>query len=61
MFSKDIKHYHPTPRTMQQAFGPYHSFSVRAYRKSQAHVLCAALGVIALGAWYGWMLYAGVA
>jgi hypothetical protein len=24
MFSKDIKHYRPTPRTIQDVFGPYH-------------------------------------
>jgi len=61
MFSRDVKHYRPTPRTINQAFGPYHSFSPRAYRRTQAHVYMAALGVLALGIWYGWMVYAGVA
>lgn len=23
MFDRDIRHYHPTPRTLDEAFGPY--------------------------------------
>lgn len=61
MFSKDITHYHPTPRTMQQAFGPYACFTPRAQRRTQYRIVCTALGVIAIGAWYGWMMYYGVA
>lgn len=55
MFSKDLKHYRATPRTLNEAFGPYHSFIEREQRVRK-DILCAALGVIALGIVYGLLI-----
>ena len=55
MFSKDKTHYRATPRTLNEAFGPYHSFNVE-YRRVRKDILCAALGVVALGVVYGLLI-----
>lgn len=52
MFSKDNRHYRATPRTLQDAFGPYHVFHEQ-HRRAKSNIVCAALGVIALGVIYG--------
>lgn len=59
MFSRDPKHYRPMPRTIQQAFGPYHRFNVYQKRRAQIDMICAGLGVLGLGAMYGAMWYWG--
>jgi hypothetical protein len=52
MFSRDPKHYRPTPRSVQQAFGPYHQLhEIRTCRRHER--LCAVAGVIVLGVIYG--------
>lgn len=51
MFSRDPKHYRPTPRTIQQAFGPYHKFEIEKCRKHERLVIT--VGVIALGVLFG--------
>ncbi|TAM15937.1 MAG: hypothetical protein EPN65_16620 [Pandoraea sp.] len=32
MFDRDIRHYHPTPRTLNEAFGPYSRLAAPAPR-----------------------------
>ena len=51
MFSKDSKHYRSTPRTVQEAFGPYHRFDVDVCRKHER--LVAIAGVIVAGVIFG--------
>ena len=57
MFSRDFKHYRPTPRTTQQAFGPYHNFYTTNTPKKHER-LVAIVGVIfvgvVLGLLFGW-------
>jgi hypothetical protein len=55
MFSKDRTHYRATPRTLNEAFGPYHSIDVQ-YRRVRKDVLGAAFGVVALGIVYGLLI-----
>jgi hypothetical protein len=57
MFSRDPKHYRPTPRTIQSAFGPHHSFTPYAKRRARADIICATLGILGLGVVYAleWM------
>jgi hypothetical protein len=55
MFSKDNRHYRSTPRTLNEAFGPYHSMNVE-YRRVRKDILSVALGVIALGIVYGLLI-----
>jgi hypothetical protein len=55
MFSRDNKHYRPTPRTIQQAFGAYHRYDIEACRKHERLCLVAAIIVMALiGLLIGW-------
>ena len=55
MFSKDNKHYRPTPRTLNEAFGPYHRWQeIRTCRKHER--LCVVAGVIVLGVVYGLLM-----
>jgi hypothetical protein len=54
MFSKDNKHYRPTPRTTQEAFGPYHRYEVSICKKHER--LCAIAGVLIVGAIYGLLI-----
>jgi hypothetical protein len=56
MFSRDNKHYRPTPRTIQQAFGPYARFHREAIRESRKDVLGAVIGILILGVIYGFFL-----
>ena len=51
MFSRDNKHYRPTPRTIQQGFGPYHRLDIAVCRKHER--LCAIVGVIVCGVLLG--------
>lgn len=51
MFSRDSKHYRPTPRTTSEAFGPYHFYESK--KQARRDVISVALGVIALGIVYG--------
>jgi hypothetical protein len=41
------KNYRPIPRTIQQAFGPYHRFDIAVCKRHER--LCAIVGVIVLG------------
>lgn len=58
MFSRDNNHYHPTPRSTQEAFGPYAEF--RAERRQRwidvASMAACPLGAIACAAAIGVML-----
>ena len=55
MFSKDNRHYRPTPRTLNEAFGPYHNFqAIKTCRKHER--LCVIAGVIVLGMVYGLLM-----
>jgi hypothetical protein len=56
MFSKDGKYYRAVPRTMNEAFGPYSKLNDVEYYKVRGRAIAAALGVIALGIFYGWMM-----
>lgn len=38
MFSKDVNNYQPTPRTLQQAFGPYAKMCPRERRREAVSV-----------------------
>jgi hypothetical protein len=51
MFSRDSKHYRPTPRTTSEAFGPYHKY--QSVKQARWDFIQVALGVIALGVVYG--------
>jgi hypothetical protein len=51
MFSRDNKHYRPTPRTTQEAFGPYSRYQSK--KQARNDILQVALGVLALGVTYG--------
>ena len=47
----DGKNYRPIPRTIQQAFGPYHRFDIAVCKRHER--LCAIVGVLVLGVIYG--------
>jgi hypothetical protein len=51
-YSKEFK---PVPRTIQQAFGPYHRFDIAVCKRHER--LCAIVGVIVLGVIYGIMFW----
>jgi hypothetical protein len=51
-YSKEFK---PVPRTIQQAFGPYHRFDIAVCKRYER--LCAIVGVIVLGMIYGIMFW----
>lgn len=53
MFSKDIKHNRPTPRSTSQAFGPYHQFAPPAPPVSK---LWTVAGVLLIGAAFGLLI-----
>lgn len=53
MFSQDRKHYRPTPRTMNQAFGPYAKVTPIGHRTSKVAVVA---GVVIVGAIYGLLM-----
>jgi hypothetical protein len=56
MFSKDSRHYRATPRTIGEAFGPYHRYDISVCRRHER--LIAVVGVIVagvlLGLAFGW-------
>lgn len=54
MFSKDAKHYRPTPRTVQQAFGPYHRSDIAHCRKHER--LIAVVGTLIVGVILGLLI-----
>ncbi len=54
MFSKDIKHNRPTPRTISQAFGPYHRYDIAVCKKHER--LCAVVGVVIVGIVFGLLI-----
>jgi len=54
MFSRDAKHNRQTPRTISEAFGPYHRYDVAVCRKHER--LCAIAGVLIVGAIYGLLI-----
>lgn len=60
MFSQDPKHYRPTPRTMNQAFGPYSKLTLVSHRHIRRERWIAAAGVVACGVVYGLLMYWGV-
>lgn len=49
MFSKDNRHYRSTPRSIQQAFGPYAKLDTGVVVCKRHERLCAIVGVIVLG------------
>lgn len=51
MFSKDNRHYRPTPRSINEAFGPYHRYDIAYCRKHER--LIAIVGVLIVGVIYG--------
>lgn len=56
MFSKDNRHYRPTPRSVSEAFGPYHCYDIDYCRKHERLIAIAGVlivGVI-LGLLFGW-------
>lgn len=53
MFSRDNKHYRPTPRSINEAFGPYHRFAPPAPVVSK---LWTAAGVLLIGAAFGLLI-----
>lgn len=62
MFSRDNAHYHPTPRTTQQAFGPYAEYRAerRAFNRQRlidiASMAACTLGAFVCAALIGVML-----
>ena len=54
MFSRDNRHYRPTPRTTQQAFGAYHNFYTTNTPKKHER-LVAIVGVLFVGALFGYL------
>jgi len=57
MFSRDIRHARPTPRTLQQAFGPYQKLNIPQRRSKIVDALYMALYGAAVGAcWYAVIL-----
>jgi hypothetical protein len=57
MFSRDIRHARPTPRTLQQAFGPYSKIRIPQRRSKVVDALYVVLYGVAVGAvWYGIVL-----
>jgi len=50
MFSKDSKHYRPTPRTTQQAFGPYAEYREDRQFRLQRWVDIATMAACTFGA-----------
>lgn len=55
MFSRDARHYRRTPRTISEAFGPYHRYDVAVCRKHERLCLIAAVLVMAgIGLLIGW-------
>lgn len=57
MFSRDVRCYRSTPRSLQQAFGPYARLSVPARRRKVAAVFWMLVYGVGIGvAW--WLLVA---
>lgn len=54
MFSRDNRHYRPTPRTIAEAFGAYHRCDIAVCRKHER--LIAVVGVIAAGVLLGLLI-----
>ena len=54
MFSRDNKHYRATPRSIKEAFGPYHRYDIAVCRKHER--LVAAVGVVFVGVLLGLLL-----
>lgn len=54
MFSRDYKHYRSTPRTVQEAFGPYHRYDIAVCRKHER--LVAIAGVLGVGVIFGLLM-----
>lgn len=51
MFSRDPKHNRPTPRTIHEAFGPYHRYDIEVCKKHER--LCTWVMVIVMGIAFG--------
>jgi hypothetical protein len=51
MFSRDNRHYRATPRTIQEAFGPYHRYDIEICRKHER--LIATVGALFVGIIFG--------
>lgn len=54
MFSKDNRHYRTTPRTISEAFGPYHRFDIAYCRKWEKRTAIA--GVLIAGIFFGLLM-----
>lgn len=54
MFDKDIRHFRPTPRSLNDAFGPYARLSVHKRKpRISARLWVIAYGVAVAFIWYG--------
>jgi hypothetical protein len=54
MFIRDMKHYRPTPRTIQQAFGPYANFKFQPFTRRRER-FWSIVGVMVAGGIFGAM------
>ena len=52
MFSRDNKHYRPTPRTLQQAFGPHAEWNAPKDRRSTTALIVIGWGVAIAGIFF---------
>jgi hypothetical protein len=62
MFSRDPKHNRPTPRTIQQEFGPYADFKFQPVSRRQLikERIYAGVGVAVVGIILGGMAWLGM-
>ncbi|WP_233854040.1 hypothetical protein [Paraburkholderia sp. HD33-4] len=52
MFSRDVKHCRPTPRTINQAFGPYAEIQIGRRRERKAWLYAIGYGFAIGLTWY---------
>ncbi len=56
MFSQDPKHYRSTPRTTQQAFGPYSRAHFENRKRECWSMLLTVVTIVVIGAYFGLLL-----
>ena len=56
MFSQDPKHYRSTPRTTQQAFGPYSRAHFENRKHERGGMLFTLLAIVVIGVYFGLLL-----
>lgn len=59
MFSKDKRHYRPTPRTLNDAFGPYSRLEPLHIR-DRFDRMSTVVGVLVFGVLFGALMFWGV-